>query len=142
MKESGMKKEFRISTDLLKVQDASSEVLKFLKPLVSSDPLLFDVRLCLEEALINAMKYGNGLDRNKMVTMNVEFRREAVLISVEDQGEGFKPDTLRDCTEEENLLKSSGRGVHLMRRLMDKVEYNAKGNCVLMVKYLNKRSDI
>ena len=135
-----MRKEFRISTDLLKVQDASAEVLKYLKPTVSSDPVLFDIRLCLEEALINAMKYGNGQDPTKTVLLVAESDKESVKISVEDQGPGFKPEAIRDCTEEENRLKGSGRGVHLMRKLMDKVEYNAKGNRVLMVKFLNKGS--
>lgn len=132
-----MKKEFRVSSDLSKVQETSSDVLGFLKPAGLSESALYDIRLCLEEALINAMKYGNGLDRSKPVRLDVEFDKRQVRVSVEDEGPGFSPRKLADCTRDDNLLKGSGRGVHLIRHLMDRVEYNEKGNRVMMVKYLS-----
>ncbi len=130
-----MKKEFQVSSDLSKVQSASAEVLNFLKPLGLDKAFLFDVRLCFEEALINAMKYGNQLKKEKLVKLAVEFDDEKVGISVEDQGSGFEPHKIGKCTDEPNLFKTGGRGVHLIQKLMDKVEYNEKGNRVLMVKY-------
>ena len=69
--------------------------------------------------------------------LDVEFDKRQVRVSVEDEGPGFSPRKLADCTRDDNLLKGSGRGVHLIRHLMDRVEYNEKGNRVMMVKYLS-----
>lgn len=134
-----MKKEFQVSSDLSKVQAASFDVLDFLKPLALDKTIVFDIRLCLEEALINAMKYGNRLDASKDVSLTVEFDDEKIGITVEDQGPGFKPEKLKDCTEGENVFRASGRGVHLIHQLMDKVEYNPKGNRVRMEKYFRTK---
>ena len=134
-----MRKEFQVSSDLSKVQAASSDVLDFLKPLHLDKTVVFDIRLCLEEALINAMKYGNGLDKAKTVDLAVEVDDETIGITVQDQGPGFKPEKLKDCTHGENVYRESGRGVHLMHQLMDKIEYNEKGNRVLMVKHFRTK---
>ena len=138
MTRNEVKKEFLVPSELSRVQKTSAEVLSFLKPLALDDGILFDIRLCLEEALINAIKYGNGLDGNLKVRTTVAYQKDRVQIIVEDQGPGFDPKTLKDCTQEGNLLRNRGRGVYLMHQLMDEVEYNDKGNQVLMVKNLKQ----
>ena len=138
MKKNIAKKEFQVPSLLSEVQKTSDKVLFFLKPLTLSETFLFDVRLCLEEALINAIKYGNQLKKDLNVRLKVEYSSEEIRIAIEDQGEGFDPKRLKDCTQEDNLLKGSGRGVYLIHRLMDKVAYNARGNRLLMVKSLKK----
>ena len=140
MTKSEVKKEFLVPSDLSRVQKTSAEVLFFLKPLALGDGALFDIRLCLEEALINAMKYGNGLDRDLKVRMTAAYREDRVQITVEDEGPGFNPQRLKDCTREGNLLQNHGRGVYLMHRLMDRVKYNSKGNSVEMIKFFKKNA--
>ncbi len=131
-----MKKEFQVPSELARVQTTGHELLEMLTPLHLDKSVLFDIRLCFEEALINAMKYGNGLDRTKNADVSVEFDDSKVAIAVQDQGKGFNPGELVDCTDKEHALRGHGRGVHLICKLMDKVEYNDKGNRVLMVKFL------
>ena len=109
-------------------------MLDFLKPLKLGDAALFDIRLCLEEALINAMKYGNALKKEVPVELDVEAAPEEVRIQVKDQGPGFDVSRLEKCTEEKNLYRDHGRGVYLIHQLMDEVRYNEKGNSLLMVK--------
>ncbi len=118
------------------MQKTSLEVISFLKPLSLSEAALFDIRLCLEEALINAMKYGNRLRGDLNVDLEVEGTPEEVRLSVHDQGSGFDVKNLEDCTEEKNIFRNSGRGVYLIHQLMDEVRYNEKGNQLLMVKSL------
>ena len=120
------------------MQKASRDVLGFLKPLRLSEAVEFDIRLCLEEALINAMKYGNAFKKDVPVDLDVEGSSDAVRISVEDRGPGFDVKKLADCTKGDNLFSGHGRGVYLMYRLMDEVRYNEKGNRLLMVKSLKK----
>ena len=133
-----MRKKFQVISDLANVQKVSEQVLSFLKPLSLSEAALFDIRLCLEEALINAMKYGNALRKDLEVELEVEGSPEEVRITVQDQGPGFDVKKLKDCTQEENLYRNHGRGVYLMHQLMDEVRYNEKGNRLLMVKALKK----
>lgn len=83
------------------------------------------VGVALRESVINAIKHGNQYDGAKRVF--VEFEAVArdqiseLLISVRDQGEGFDPEAIADPLAPENLLKSSGRGIFLIRRFMDEV---------------------
>ena len=134
------RKEFYIPSDLTLVQKTSADVLAFLKPAGLSEGQAFDIRLCLEEALINAMKYGNKLKEEIAVRLEVEYDEDEIRIQVEDQGEGFKLKNLALCTEDNNLLKNSGRGIYLIHQLMDRVSYSAKGNSLLMIKFLKNTS--
>ncbi len=135
-KKAVRKKEFRLPSDLAEVQKASAKVLAFLRPLSLSEAASFDIRLCLEEALINAMKYGHGLRPELEVRLAAEYDDESIRLTIEDHGPGFDVDKVADCTQKSNLLRGSGRGVYLIRQLMDEVEYNAKGNRLTMTKRL------
>ncbi len=133
-----MKKKFQVPSDLSQVQKTSELVFSFLGPLGLSEALKFDIRLCLEEALVNAIKYGNRQQKEIPVDLDVEYDEREVRIRIEDRGPGFAWDKLPDCTEGENKLDNHGRGVYLMRQLMDEVRYNETGNQLLMVKSLKK----
>ena len=109
-KRSCVKKKFQVISDLANVQKTSEQVLSFLKPLSLSEAAVFDIRLCLEEALINAMKYGNALRQDLEVELEVEGSPEEVRITVQDQGPGFDVKQLEDCTQEKNLFRNHGRG--------------------------------
>ena len=132
------KKELQVPSDLSEVQKTSSKVLDFLKRLRLGEGCLFDIRLCLEEALINAMKYGNHLQKNLKVHLTLEYSPSEVRIAIEDQGQGFDVKNVKDCTNEANILRGGGRGIYLIHQLMDEVSFNAKGNRLLMVKHLRR----
>lgn len=135
-----MKKEFQVRSDLSEVQRSSAEVLAFLKPLHLGAEALFDIRLCYEEALINAIKYGNRLRPELVARVDIDVEADQIRMRIEDQGEGFDVRRLKDCTRDENIYRDGGRGIYLIHQLMDRVEYNAKGNSVLMVKSLKKEA--
>lgn len=118
----------------------SNEILHFLGVLDLDDETRFDIRLCLEEALINAIKYGHRMDEKLKVRVLVECDPGRVSLTIEDNGPGFNLGALKDCTKEDNLLSTRGRGVYLIHRLMDQVKYNDKGNKLKMIKFLRRRS--
>ena len=95
---------------------------------------IFAIHLAAEEALVNAIVHGNKLDPAKKVRVACEVGRELVRIRITDEGAGFDPALVPDCTLEERLEVPSGRGVMLMRSFMTRIEYNAKGNSVLLEK--------
>ena len=97
---------------------------------------LFDIRLCAEEAVRNAIVHGNLSDGKKSVKISFEIEKDALIVEVEDEGRGFDPGLLPDPAAGDNIMKAAGRGVYLIKRLMDKVEFNETGNRIKMVKRL------
>jgi serine/threonine-protein kinase RsbW len=95
---------------------------------------IFAIHLAAEEALVNAIVHGNRLDPAKKVRVSCHVSPELVRIEITDEGEGFDPSIVPDCTLEERLDVPSGRGVMLMRSFMTRIEYNAKGNAVVLEK--------
>jgi len=95
--------------------------------------LRLNFRVGLTEALSNAMLYGNAHDPSKRVRVEVRLSNGAIHARVTDEGRGFDPCTVPDPTCPENLMKSGGRGLFLMRQLLDEVHYNDLGNQVTLV---------
>jgi serine/threonine-protein kinase RsbW len=82
------------------------------------------VSVAIRESVINAIKHGNKSNAAKHVFVEFETATDAVpelAIKVRDEGEGFDPDTIANPLDPENLLKSSGRGIFLIRNFMDDV---------------------
>jgi serine/threonine-protein kinase RsbW len=90
------------------------------------DDSLHWVSVAVRECVVNAIKHGNQNDESKRVV--VEFSPvpphdpEELVIRVEDEGEGFDPEELPDPLAPENILRSSGRGIFLIRSFMDDVQ--------------------
>lgn len=86
------------------------------------------------EAVNNGIIHGNKRDPNKKVTLTCELNHTALIIRVQDEGPGVDPKTLPDPLAEENLMRENGRGVFLMRSLMDDIEFEKvpEGSAVIM----------
>ncbi len=95
--------------------------------------LRFNFRVSFTEALANAMIYGNGRDPSKRVRVEVALRGSALKARVIDQGHGFDRATVPDPTAPENIECPGGRGIFLMRKLMDEVYFNERGNAVTLI---------
>lgn len=104
--------------------------------------LQLNFRVGLTEALSNAMLYGNSHDPSKRVLLEIAFQLGCIQARVTDQGPGFDPGAVPDPTRPENLTKPCGRGLFLMRKLMDEVWYNDQGNQVTLVLKLESSSGL
>jgi serine/threonine-protein kinase RsbW len=93
----------------------------------------FNFRVGLTEALSNAMLYGNSRDPSKCVLVEVALQSGRLEARITDQGAGFDPNGVPDPTAPENLSKPCGRGLFLMRQLLDEVSFNDQGNQVTLV---------
>lgn len=129
---------FNINSSLNEVRPTSNKVIALLEGLGLSDNELLDIRLCLEELLINAIKYGNKFDKSKKVKLNYDVENNILRVIIKDEGGGFDYQNLPDPTVEKNLQELKGRGVFLVKRLMDEVYFNDKGNEITIIKRLNK----
>lgn len=112
-----------------------------------AEPAASEVRLALEELGRNAIEWGNKNDPTKKVRFGCRILPGKVIVYIEDEGEGFSPDNIPDPSVgplahleyRKNLGKRiGGYGIHLIKHLMDKLIYNARGNRVVAIKYLNK----
>jgi serine/threonine-protein kinase RsbW len=129
----------RIANDSHLLKEVSNELIRQLNEKGVDEDIIFDVHVGFEEALRNAMIHGNRQDPDKKVTVETAVTDNSVIISVEDEGEGFDPKDLPDPTRNENLLKESGRGVYLMKHLMDDIRYDNGGRRVTMTKFFDKK---
>lgn len=128
----------KISSDIKEIRKASAEVENFLKANNIDKSSVFDIRLCVEEAVKNAIIHGNKKNKNTPVFIQYSLDGDKFKMEVEDKGNGFNPDELPDPTLDENLLREGGRGVFLIHKLMDEVKYSNNGNKVLMIKFVKK----
>jgi serine/threonine-protein kinase RsbW len=91
--------------------------------------------LALREALANAILHGNKAEPKKRVQLDCYHEPDgALLFVVQDEGQGFDPEVVRDPTRPENLFRTRGRGIYLIKHFMDEVEFRHGGREVRMRK--------
>ena len=105
------------------VAEAAAAVADFVTRSGVSEDAAFGIDMAIREAVTNAVVHGNGQDEDKVVDIVLKSSPEAVEISIHDQGPGFNPNEVPDPTAEENILKTSGRGIFFMRSFMDEVDW-------------------
>jgi serine/threonine-protein kinase RsbW len=123
-----------ISSDPAEARRVQEEIESCLKSQRCSEHDIFSIRLALEEALVNAIKHGNHMDRSKKVHIAYHVLPERFEVHITDEGIGFDPYDVPDPTAVENLERPCGRGLMLMRYYMNEVSFNERGNSVRMVK--------
>jgi len=126
----------KVASETQYIRKVSSRIISFLEHYKVDEGRIFDIRLCIEEAVRNAMVHGNHSDKALAVRTAYWIDDGALNIEIEDEGQGFDHIGVADPTTPPHILKNSGRGVYLIKKLMDKVEYNEKGNKVTMLKRL------
>jgi serine/threonine-protein kinase RsbW len=83
-----------------------------------------DVAISVSEVVNNAIFHGNGNDVNKKVTIVIDIHKDEVEIVIKDQGKGFNPDSIPNPVKKSNILKRVGRGIFIVRSLMDSIDFN------------------
>lgn len=132
--ERGFEITLRVPTALDVVEEAVDLVARHcLASGLPARAARFNLRVALSEALANAIIYGNRLDPGKVVEIRVVVTSARLLLHVADQGEGFDPALVPDPTLPERLADEDGRGLFLIRQLVDEVQFNARGNSICMV---------
>jgi len=104
-----------------------------------SDEEIFDLRLVLEEAITNAIKHGNKSSPDLKVEITITLDKNRLLIKVKDSGQGFDHRNVPDPTRKETLMKTSGRGIYLIKKIMDEVSFHDNGREIQMLKILNAK---
>jgi len=125
-----------IPCDPAEARVVQEQIERLLRAHHASEKEIFGIRLALEEALVNAIKHGNQMDRSKKVTVVSVVHAERIEIHITDEGSGFDPGDVPDPTAVENIERPCGRGLMLMRHYMTEVSFSGRGNSVRMAKVL------
>jgi serine/threonine-protein kinase RsbW len=125
-----------IASDTSEARTVQENIEQLLRSRQATERDVFGVKLALEEALVNAIKHGNQMDRSKTVRIRYRFQGDRLEVTITDQGPGFDPGDVPDPTDDENLERPCGRGLMLMRHYMTEVAYTPPGNSVFMTKIL------
>ena len=128
-----MKEQLTFTSDLQNLNIADNIVDTITSQNNLKSDIYGNILLSLTEAINNAIVHGNKFSSSKQVTVTYEIEDENFLIiSVQDEGNGFDPDTIADPTDPENIEKLNGRGVFLIKNLADEVDYLSDGKIVQM----------
>ena len=95
---------------------------------------VFGIHMSMEEAILNAIRHGNKCSDDKKVHVLIEISATQFYAKITDEGCGFDPSKVPDPTLDENINRTSGRGVVLMKNFVDEIIYNEKGNSVELKK--------
>ena len=122
-----------IGSDPLNIHRVENFLLKINRSVKVDDERFGILLVVVTEAVNNAIIHGNNRNSLKHVLIVCSWNRKQLKVKVKDEGAGFDPSMLPSPIHEDNLMRESGRGVFLMRELMEKVTYNKKGNEVTMM---------
>ncbi len=103
------------------------------------DEEVMKISMAVREAAVNAVLHGNAYDPTKKVTFAIERTANDLVIVIRDQGKGLDPSKIPDPLAPDNLLKTSGRGIFLIRSFMDVVEIHPSktGTELKMIKHVH-----
>ena len=123
------------------ISPSADRLMHFILKFRSADGTEADIEMALHEALANAVMHGNGENSCKRVYVACRCYVDGeVSIRVRDQRKGFDSSALLNPTFRENLLLTHGRGIYLMKTLMDEVSFEEGGAVVMMRKNSNGSS--
>ena len=94
-----------------------------------------NLAIAVTEAVGNAIVHGNKKDPKKSVTIQYKLNPKSIRVSVTDEGKGFNPDRIANPLDPDNIMKESGRGIFILKQLMDEVrfDFSDRGTTIHMI---------
>ena len=125
-----------LDSELPTVERVEETAERFAQRAGFDEDTVSHITMVCREAAVNAVVHGNKYDKSKHVSASFQLSDEALTIEISDEGPGLDPDSCPDPLAPENLLKTSGRGIFLMRALMDEVHFRqlTPGTQITMIK--------
>ena len=130
---------YTLDSTLETVNNAEEAASRIAAEAGFDDDDVMKISMAVREGAVNAVLHGNGYDPNKKVTLAFERTAGELVIVIRDQGKGLDESKIPDPLAPENLLKTSGRGIFLIRSFMDAVEIHPSqtGTELKMIKHVH-----
>jgi serine/threonine-protein kinase RsbW len=132
------RRSFRLSSTMESVGEVEAAADKLAEEAGLDEDQRFHIAMAMREATINAIMHGNEYSPDTYIDVSLENTGTDLVFKIADQGHGFDPDKLPDPLAQENLLRGTGRGIFLIRSLMDEVHFRQlhPGTELTLVKHL------
>jgi len=133
---------YTLDSTLETVDSAEQAASRIASEAGFDDDEVMRIAMAVREAAVNAVRHGNAYDPGKKVSLAFERIGENLVITIRDQGKGLDPEKIPDPLAPENLLKTSGRGIFLIRSFMDEVQISPSqtGTEIKLVKHVPESS--
>ncbi|HYG99451.1 MAG TPA: ATP-binding protein [Terriglobales bacterium] len=130
---------YALDSTLESVNQAEETALQFAAESGFSEDEVQRISMAVREGVVNAVLHGNQYDPNKKVRISFEANATALVIRIADEGSGVDVENVPDPLAPENLLKTSGRGIFLIRAFMDEVHFKNlnPGTEITLVKHVS-----
>src|SRR5207248_2031707 len=119
---SGDRLSYKLDSTLETVDSAEQTANRIASESGFGEDEVMQIAMAVREAAVNAVLHGNAYDPEKKVELEFERTAGDLVITIRDQGKGLDMGKIPDPLAPENLLKTSGRGIFLIRSFMDSVE--------------------
>ncbi|MBV9610325.1 MAG: ATP-binding protein [Acidobacteria bacterium] len=139
---TGNRVSYTLDSSLESVNTAEATAQQFATRAGFDEDDIMKIAMAVREAAVNAVLHGNAYDPNKKVGVVFENTGGSLVITVTDQGHGMNINDIPDPLQPENLLKTSGRGIFLIRSFMDEVRIRSlePGTELTMIKSIGGRA--
>jgi serine/threonine-protein kinase RsbW len=129
---------FKLNSTMESVSEVEAAADKLIAETGVDDDLRFHITMAVHEATVNAVLHGNEYDPSRMINVALENNGKDFIFTIADEGRGFDPTHVPDPLAPENLLRGTGRGIFLIRSLMDEVHFRQldPGTELTLVKHL------
>ncbi|WP_310100068.1 ATP-binding protein [Algoriphagus sp. 4150] len=102
-----------------------------------NDDIYGNIMISVTECISNAIIHGNQGNKNKLVHLELALEEDLLLFTIKDEGAGFDHNELKDPTSPENIEKTGGRGIFLIKHLSDDVKFEENGTKTILSFYMN-----
>ena len=132
------RRSFRLNSTMESVGEVEAAADQLATEAGLDEDQRFYIAMAVREAAINAVLHGNGYDPSRQIDVSLENTGTALVFVIADQGPGLDPDQLPDPLAPENLLRGTGRGIFLIRSLMDETHFRQlhPGTELTLIKHL------
>jgi serine/threonine-protein kinase RsbW len=132
------RRSFKLSSTMESVEEVEAAADQMAVEAGLDEDQRFHIAMAVREAAINAVLHGNDYDPARQIEVSLENTGKDLMITIADQGRGFDPGKVPDPLAKENLLRGTGRGIFLIRSLMDEVHFRQlhPGTELTLVKHL------
>ena len=113
---------YTLDSSLETIDSAEEKATRFATDLGFGEDEVMQISMAVREGAVNAVLHGNAYAADKKVILGFELAGDEMVITIRDQGKGMDLNKIPNPLAPENLLKTSGRGIFLMRSFMDVVE--------------------
>jgi serine/threonine-protein kinase RsbW len=132
------RRSFRLSSTMDSVEEVEAAADQLATEAGLDEEQRFHVAMAVREAAVNAVLHGNEYDPARQIEVSLENTGADLIITIADEGRGFDPGKIPDPLAQENILRGTGRGIFLIRSLMDEVHFRQlhPGTELTLVKHL------